>query len=316
VLWQEAPRLFGLDARDEKYIMRIEDDGKTRVIFGDGHVGARPPTGIENITATYRSGIGLPGMVTADHLTLLQTRPLGIRSVTNPLPASGAAEPERRDNARTNAPLTVLTLDRIVSLRDFEDFARAFAGIGKAQAVPIWKEETRLVHITIAAAASADSTSALATNVVEPTSQLFTNLVAAIKASSDPSQQFLVDTYRPLYFNVTARVLVNPRYKLNEVMDAVETALKSAFSFQQRGFGQPVTAAEVLTVIQGVPGVIACDLRQLYRYEENVPPPEPQVEITNDLLEAQQARLEGDTIQLAELLLINPVGIRLEEMKS
>ncbi len=45
----------------------------------------------------------------------------------------------------------MLTLDRIVSLRDFEDFARAFAGIGKAQATWLWDGERRLVHLTVAA---------------------------------------------------------------------------------------------------------------------------------------------------------------------
>jgi hypothetical protein len=42
-------------------------------------------------------------MVDADKLTLLKTRPLGIRGVTSPLPATGGAEPETRDQARGNA---------------------------------------------------------------------------------------------------------------------------------------------------------------------------------------------------------------------
>ena len=45
--------------------------------------------------------------------------------------SSGGEDPESRDQARRNAPLTVKTLDRIVSLTDFEDFARAFSGIGR-----------------------------------------------------------------------------------------------------------------------------------------------------------------------------------------
>ena len=109
----------------ESYIVRIADDGRPSVIFGDGDRGARLPSGVENVTATYRSGIGAAGMVGADRITLMATRPLGIRSVTNPLPASGAADPESRDSARANAPLTVLAMGRVVSLRDAEDFARA-----------------------------------------------------------------------------------------------------------------------------------------------------------------------------------------------
>ncbi len=323
VQWADAPRLFGLDARNESYIVRIEDDSKTRVIFGDGTMGARLPTGAENVIATYRSGIGLPGMVPTNTLTLLQTRPLGIRSVTNPLPASGAEEPENRDRARDNAPLTVLTLDRIVSLRDFEDFARAFAGIGKAQAIAFWKGETRLVYITIASAAPVggaedeDGGPALVTNVVNPTSPLFTNLVDAIQGARDPAQSFEVASYRPLFFNVKAKVLVSPRYRQETVFAAVETALNDAFSFDEREFGQPVTAAEVVTVIQNVHGVVATDLDQLYRYEDDQGPPDPGEQITPDLLDAQGARWNEALNQVvpAELLLINPVGNTLEEMQ-
>ena len=127
--------LYGLGPRSRGYIVRRSDDNVASVIFGDGEQGARPPTGTENIVATYRTGIGLAGMLGADRLTLLRERPLGIASVNNPLPTTGAAEPENRDAAKENAPLTVLTMERIVSLRDFEDFARGFAGIGKAQSI-------------------------------------------------------------------------------------------------------------------------------------------------------------------------------------
>lgn len=312
VEWAEVPRLFGLDARSQSYSLRIDDDGKTTAVFGDGETGARLPTGSENVTATYRSGIGLAGMVDADKLTLLKTRPLGIRGVTNPLPATGAAEPETRDQARGNAPGTVLTLERIVSLRDFEDFARSFAGIGKATAVPLWQGETRLVHVTTAAEAAAvepgASPTPLASHVVDSQSDLFRNLVAAIGAARDPSQQYVVESYQPLFFNLKARVKVDPRLEAAAVFTAVEDALKAAFAFEQRAFGQPVTAAEILTVMQNTGGVVAADLVELYRVDD--PPASPQ-DKPADLLPADPVQTLGDK---AQLLLINPAGITLEEM--
>ena len=44
------------------------------------------------------------------------TRPLGVKGVINPLPATGGADPESRDQARRNAPLAVMALDRLVSV--------------------------------------------------------------------------------------------------------------------------------------------------------------------------------------------------------
>jgi predicted phage baseplate assembly protein len=320
VYWQEAPQLYALDERSKNYIVRIEDDGETHVVFGDGIRGASLPTGTENVTATYRSGIGLSGMLGADRLTLLQTRPLGIREVTNPVPTAGADEPESRDSARANAPLAVLTLDRVVSLQDFEDFSRTFAGVGKARAVMLWKDGTQLVHITVAAVAptatpdTEGARSALATNVVERSSALYTNLVEAIRSASDPAQQFRIDSYQPLFFNVKAKVLIDPAYSAAAVLTAVETALKDTFSFEQRAFGQPVTAAEVVTVIQGVTGVVAADLDHLYRYRDQELPPDPEEQVIREVLEAGQVHLTDGRIELTQLLLVNPVGIKLEEM--
>jgi predicted phage baseplate assembly protein len=115
LLWQEAPSLYGLGPQDQDYISRQNDDGTTTTTFGDGVTGARLPTGQNNIAATYRTGIGPDGNVAAGALSLLQSRPPGLRGVTNPLAASGGAGPEGLEHSRANAPLTVLTLDRLVS---------------------------------------------------------------------------------------------------------------------------------------------------------------------------------------------------------
>jgi predicted phage baseplate assembly protein len=315
VRWEEAPRLYGLDASDQRFITRMDDDGKTTVIFGDGATGARLPTGVENVTATYRSGVGVAGMVGAGKLTLLQSRPLGVRGVTNPTPATGAADPEARDAARGNAPLTVLTMERIVSLRDFEDFARAFAGIGKARGVALWRGETHWVHVTVASQAtigddSDTAASPLASHQVDVTSELYANLVSAMEGASDPSQRFRVDTYQPVFFNLKAKIVRDARYRWTDVEAAVTAALQAALSFGRRAFAQPVTAAEVISVIQGVPGVVAVTLEQFYRLDK----PEPDL---GPILDAAPVRWDAsdDTPQLAELLLINPLGIVLEEMQ-
>ena len=51
--------------------------------------------------------------------------------------------PSRCPDARQNAPFTVLTLERVVSLQDYEDFARAYPGIAKALATWTWDGRKR-----------------------------------------------------------------------------------------------------------------------------------------------------------------------------
>ena len=303
--WQEVPSLFGAAAADQDYFVRLADDGTTAVTFGDGATGARLPSGAQNVTATYRTGIGLDGNVDAGSLTLMQSRPPGIRAVMNPLATSGAAGPEELDGARQNAPLKVLTLDRIVSLDDYENFARAFAGIGKAQATTLWSGGRNLVYLTIAGANG---------KAVDSESALYASLLGAINLARDPVQQVLVANYRALFFDVQATVLVDrPRYIAADVFGSVTAALQNTFSFDVRSFAQPVTAAEVTAVIQSVPGVVASDLTRLFlvaggpgfeRFRGLLP-----------ILDASPARFADGVILPAELLLVNPVGITLLEMR-
>lgn len=319
VLWQRVDSLYQQGPRSQVYTIRHDDDGNSIITFGDGQQGARLPTGQENITATYRSGIGLEGEVNSGTLKLLKSKPLGVREVNNPLPATGAAPPEELDDARANAPLTVLTLDRIVSVNDFEDFAAAFAGVGKAQAAVLWNGEVNVVHITIATASGG--------TVDKKTDALYANLLTALEQSRDTTVQVLVDSFVEVHFTVNAQILIDSSYIKEKVKDAVKDALRAEFTFKNRAFGQGVNEAEVLTVITGVQGVLAADL---VSDEER-----DKIEVVEDIeletfdnvlnmkhLRAKKARWEDPkkpTKSLgAQLLLISssPEGIKLTEMSS
>ena len=303
ILWGEADSLHLLKAREHSYITRHDDDGAVTLEFGDGKNGARLPSGNENVSAVYRVGTGVGGMVKAGQLSLLTTQILGVQKVTNPLAPTGAADPESRDQARQNAPFTVMTLGRVVSLQDFEDFARAFAGIGKAQAESLWDGEARVVHLTIAAGAASGGDYRVAL-----TSKLFKNLRAGIDAARDTTQRLLIDTYTPLSFRLKARLLADPAYLPDKVVMTVKNALKAAYSFSTRLFGQPVSRGEILALIQGVEGVEAAFLDALYVTGQGAS--------EDDLLSARRARREGNQILPAELLLVDPAGISVEAIKS
>jgi len=300
VLCQEAQSFFNLDSDNRSYIVRIDDDSKTHITFGDGKKGARLPTGIENITATYRNGIGPEGEVSAGSLTLLQSRPPGIRSVTNPLAASGAESPEQLSDARRNAPVTVQTLDRIVSLKDYENLARSFAGIGKAQAQTLHVGQSRLVHITVAAASGS-----------EVESKTYDDLCNAIDSFRDLIESVKVDGFQLRTFSIDALLIIDKRYFADDVKSQVEAYLIEVFSFDNRDFGQPVSAAEVFSVMQSVEGVIAIDLNKLEL--DNV---ESDSVSSTTILSSKKARVEDEKILQAELLLLDPEGLKLRWVQN
>jgi hypothetical protein len=298
LLLKEVPSLYGRGPNEHVFITRTDDEGKTTVQFGDGVAGARLPTGQENVRAAYRKGIGLDGNVKAGQLTTLMTRPLGVKGVTNPLQATGADDRESLDDARQNAPLTVLTMERTVSLRDYEDFARSFAGIAKALATWIWDGRKRGVFITVAGPKGAE---------VKSDSDLYKNLLNVLRKAGDPYVNIRVKSYRKALFRVKGKIKVASEFQQEKVMAAVNQALRTHFSFEARAFGQPVMLSEVIAVMQAVPGVTAVDLDKLYRADGT--------ETLNPRIIAEMpAAGSEDDVEAAELLTLDPAPIELGVM--
>jgi hypothetical protein len=292
VAWKRVPYLYGSAPTDQVYALSRDKSGATVAQFGDGATfGARLPTGTENVTSVYRRGIGSAGLVASDSLTMLATRPPGVRDVSNPLAANGAADPETVEQSRLNAPIAGRTLGRIVTLDDYADFVRASAGIAKARVDTGWRGAQRVIILTVAGPAGAP--------VVDGSLQ-FDALLAAIQAAAQADYPVALKSYRPRSFSVGAALVTDPAYITDNVYAAVRAALWSAFSFDTLPFGQPVFHSEVIAVIQGVPGVVAATLRS-FCYTETAPA------TLEDRLDAQPAALSGTDAVGAELLTIDPI---------
>ena len=235
VQWHESETLVGLSGKERRFVTQTDDEGKTAAIFGNGKEGARLPTGIENVRAVYRNGIGKGGNVKAEQISLLSTRPLGAKEVINPLPASGGADKETRDQARKNAPLAVMALDRLVSVQDYEDFARVFAGIGKARAAELSDGRRQIVHLTIAGADDIP---------IETHSDLYRNLAAALRRFGDPYQAFRIELRELKLLVLSARVRIHPDYLWEKVEPRIRAALLDTFSFERRELGQDALLSE------------------------------------------------------------------------
>jgi len=251
VRWHETDSLAWLGPKDRGYVTRTDDDGVTHVTFGDGEHGARLPTGVQNIGAVYRSGIGAPGNVDAGQVSLLSTRPLGVKAVVNPLRSSGGADREDRDLARANAPLAVMALDRLVSVPDYAAFTRTFAGIAKASATRTSDGQRELVMLTIAGVDDAP---------IDKASDLYRNLRAALRDLGDPDLPVRIEPRELLALVLQANVALLPDYGWEPVATALRATLLQRFGFHQRALGQAARLAEIVSAMQGVPGVAYVDV--------------------------------------------------------
>lgn len=251
ILWPEQKTLLYLDGTQRGYQTKRDDEGNTSLIFGDGKHGTRLPGGIENVTAVYRAGIGKSGNVEAGKISVLGSRPLGVKGVFNPQRASGGADAESRDQARRNAPLGVLALDRLVSVPDYADFARTFAGIGKARAASLTDGRRTLLHLTIAGADDAP---------IEARSDLYRNLLLALNRFGDPRLPLQVATREVLFLFISARVKLLEEYLWEKVEPKIRAVLLDRFGFERRELGQGLLLSNVISVIQTIEGVDYVDL--------------------------------------------------------
>ena len=256
VAWHRDRTLYDADSRDRVYVVETRTDGSSVVRFGDGVEGARLPTGQANVRARYRTGLGSQGNVRTGQLTTLLSRPLGIASVGNPAPGTGGEDPEAIDQARQNAPVTVRTLDRVVSRLDVEDFARAFPGVLKASAAWITTGPARGVAVTLMGPDGA---------AIDESVRTHQRLLSALRAAGCDRLPIRLLSYVRVRLTVALRVLPSPDYESDAVIATVRRDLVAAFGFNTRELGQPSSIDEVITVVHRMPGVVAVDVDTLRR---------------------------------------------------
>ena len=304
ILWQEVNSFYGHGSDETIYTVRQNSQGESFVTFGDGTTGSRLPTGNQNVRAIYRKGIGAAGMLKANQLSQLVSRPLHLKAVNNPVEPSGAQDPELASDIRKNANLTIFTLGRIVSLQDFEDYARAFAGISKAKSVWVWENTKKAVHITIAGDDGGE---------VPESSLLYTNLKESIENNLSQKTSFTIENYLPKYFTFTGSLQVDPRYEFDKVHEEIIKSIREQYSFENREFGQSVALSELIGFIHRIDGVIAVDIDTLYIITADTSAPIP-ADQPAKLLVARLAEKGAEHANPAELLLITDEPIQLKKM--
>lgn len=292
VVWDQVESLDEAGPHDRVVSAKLLDDLRAEITGGgDGH-GSRFSTGSENVTATYRVGIGAPGGVRAGQLSLLPRRPLGIRGAVNPAAAHDWAPAEDIAHARVNAPLRIRTLDRAVSVADHADFAADFAGVALSRADAVWDGRETVVVVSVLGTAGG------------PVSEgLIGDLEDALAANRDAGTRFEVHRGTLVLFGVHVELAHDPAYERAAVELAVRAALAAEYAAPVLPFATAVAASRVLVTVRAVPGVLACTMPRLMvgGTEEDPVVALAARSADGDLLAAQAAGLDAADIVLGAM---------------
>lgn len=217
--------------------------GVTHIQFGDGDSGRVPPN-VSNITATYTYSdtAGSLGNVAAGAINVVADSTIpGTISVTNAAAFSGGADPESTDSIRVNAPASLRSLSRAVSLADYAQIALGVNGVSKAIAMATTKSS---IVLYIAASGASATTDAFKTSVVNYFSD-----------KMPPGTTLKVLDFTPTYPYLNVSVNVLPQYLASNVGSAVQSALYSLFSFDNVTFNDNITQGDVQAAIKAIDGV-------------------------------------------------------------
>jgi hypothetical protein len=258
VEWTQVDSLFGHDPKARIYIVREDAEARSWVQFGDGKTGARLRSGRGNVVAVYRTGDGAHGPLTADAKPTPDKKPAGLDAVRMLEPATGGAQPESMDGARSAAPGTMQSLGRVVSLADYEAEALSIPGVVKARAAWVQVDGAPLVRVCILtdSAAAADAVAAADA------------LRAAVRTRGAGRCPLLVvqGARTPVGLHLVAGV--QAEHRADDVRAAILEALGATgeegngidashglFGWQRRQFGEGVHGSQIVGAVQDVPGV-------------------------------------------------------------
>jgi Baseplate J-like protein len=260
VEWVEKPNLINSAPNAQYYTADTDNSAQTTVSFGDGFNGAPPPTGVNNIQATYRKGLGTSGNLAAGAIQQLVGNIPGLKAVSNPQPSTGGADPDSVADIRVNAPASMTTFGRAISARDYSALALQFPSIQKATGAWI-RVDANLnpvtqpyVQLTVA---TADGTP-IANSVTAK------NLRAYLDNHRDPNVPLRILDYSAVYIDVALTIDIEPLYPRQGTLASVLAALNPGtnadgsagyFSFANSQFGQSAHLSAVYAVVQGIAGV-------------------------------------------------------------
>jgi len=243
--WTEVAHFFGQAADAQVFVTREDNQGKTHVAFGDGVNGARLPTGVNNVVATYRVGAGAASPPVGKLSVVAQPYP-GLASVLNPVAVGGGSDPDPPDQIRRYAPQSVLAFGRAVSVFDYQALAAQTPGVTRASAVWAWNDARQRALVTV---------------YVGDTPAAQASAQAALSAAGDPNRPVVVIQASDVAVALTVTLITTPGMDVNLISANVATALTDTeaglFGSWNMNVGQVVFDSQIEAAVLAVQGAVA-----------------------------------------------------------
>lgn len=244
--WTQVANLNDSGPEDHHYSVRMREDGTVTLAFGDGEHGRRLPTGSNNLRVVYRVGSGLGGNLDAYGLIKLNKPHVLVKELVQPIAATGGNHMEGIESMRKNAPASVLTLERAVSVSDFAHLAAANSSVWQAHAyaLPSRGGRSERIEVVVVPAGGGELNG------------LGDQIRTTLARHAVPGVIVSVSGYRAVIPSLEVTVAVKREaYQPEVVVDRVREALLTAFALSTGRLGAPLFRSRLFEVVEALEGV-------------------------------------------------------------
>ena len=260
IRWHEVDDFDDSGPKDRHYTV---DKRRGVIQFGDGINGMIPPSGADDIKATYRFGGGVKGNVETDKITSLKNAIPFVDQVTNPIRADGGADTETISEARIRGPQTLKHRGRAVMPSDFEALAKnAARTVARAKCLTNTNRDGDPApgHITVLIVPGNQTTDEAPSRVLVNT--VTNDLKARMSSTICASERLHVKGADYIGIAVEATIVPISLEATAKVEDAVITALNRYIHPLTGGpdgdgwaFGDTVCRTELFALLEGIEDV-------------------------------------------------------------
>ncbi len=271
VAWDRVGDFENSGTHDRHYLLQLDEEQKTTVMFGGGHQGkalgsgpdsaqevfgaqtqgAIPPSGKKHIRASYRVGLGTVGNAQPGQVARIKKSHPLVDTAVNLTPISGGADPAGAQDVRHQATRYIRTFDRAVSVADHADLALLFPGVARASARWDDLEGVQLV------AATAQG------HAIEAQKELR----AFLDERRDTQIPMQLCPPQPVDVYLTIKIEKDPAFLEQTVRETIQNSLYGTaeespglLTFASRQFGQTAHLSEVYRVVNNADGVHFIDV--------------------------------------------------------
>jgi hypothetical protein len=311
--WLPKRDLLESGPEDRHFVVENENDGTTRLRFGDGICGFKPEAG-SLFRANYRIGNGTSGNVGRDTITYMVLRGTKVSGVSlaprNPKAAVGGTDPEPIADVKQFAPFAFRDqLERAITADDYSSIAsdnqrrlEARAALEAGDSEICDAPFTRLQRAKGDLRWTGSWYTMLVALDPEGQEDADCELVDEITLYLEPFRRmghdFLVKSAKYVPLKLSISVCVLPNFLRGHVEAAVNDALSNRvlpngtrgfFHPDNLTFGAGIYVSRLLATVQAIPGVQNCMVTELERYEIS----EPAVDVAGEELPMNSALLLG-----------------------